>query len=311
MSGTVNLVTTSSFSSNAIPHDARGKKVFFGTGLASSKEESCGFGFELLNTILTALIVMKEVGADSILHEIGTVGYNVSEEQQKRLVEEQLNIIINMTQNLGIEDVYDVELSHSYHELEDFRCAFQLVKEKLNSFMVLPNFQRYGNYTMIQIAQMKFLYKNENAAIKVGWIVGNKPMLAQIGSTEVEQLINKGNLNEYYFDSLYRYVFPSDEFSFIYTNAGMDILDGRRYAPYTVTKSQHRPLLIDPIKKYLSGIPESKYKREVLRFYEKSIVKNWENYFGEIDCYDFMSAGEKLITKLQYIQDKVLGLNVA
>jgi len=286
---------------------AKGKKVFFGTGLASSREESCGFGFELLNPVLAALALMKELGADGVLHEIGTVGYDISEKQQSRLIEEQLNLIINMTRNLGIEDVYSVNLSHSYHNYDSFKCILQDVEMKMRLFSDLPNFQRYGNYTIIQIAQMKFLYDTEKAMIKVGWIIGNKPVLEEVDTDKVEMLINQGHLNEYYFDSVYRYVFPDDKFSFVYISAGMDMINGKKYAPYTVTKSQHRPLLIEPIKPYLSKVPNSKHKRRALILYEKTIVNNWEHLFGEIEASDCISGDERLIIKLQYIQDRVLG----
>jgi hypothetical protein len=292
-----------------IQNGAKGKKVYFGTGLASSREESRGFGFELLIPVLTSLILMKRFGADGVLHEIGTVGFNISEKQRGIIINDQLSLIAGMTRSLNIEDVYRVGLSHSYHDSDLFKSILQDVKMKMNLFSHLPNFNIYGNYTMIQIAQMKYLYTAENTVIKVGWIVGNKPLLDEVDAGKAEKLINQGHLDEYYFDSLYRYVFPDDEFSFIYTPAGMDITNGRKYAPYTVTKSQHRPLLAEPIEPYLAKIPDSKHKREALKSYEKSIVDNWEYFFGGIKTFDGITKDEKLISKLQFIQDKVLGLH--
>jgi len=283
------------------------KMICFGTGLASSKEESRGFGLELLGMVLKSLILTKEHGADGVLHEIGTVGYNVSEKQHSRLIEQQQNLILNMIQNLGIENVYNVVLSHSYHASDLFKSIFQEVELKMFPFANLQNFQLYGEYTIIQIAQMRYLYCTKNTMIKLGWIVGNGPALDVIDTEKAEMLINQGKLNEYYFDSMYRYCFPDDDFSFIYTTAGIDIIDGKKYAPYTVTRSQRRPLLTDPIKPYLLKIPESKHKREALKNYENNIVLNWENLFGEIDTYNHISADEKLVTKLQFIQDRVLG----
>jgi len=286
---------------------ANGKKVYFGTGLASAREESCGFGFELLNTILTTLVVMKELGADGVLHEIGTVGYNIPKDRRDRLVSEQLDIMENMVKNLSLENIYSVETSHSYHGCDYFKCILQDVKIKLHMFNDLSNFQKYGEYTMIQIAQMKFLYESEEAKVKIGWVVGNKPFLEFVDVSQAVMIINQGHLNEYYFDSLYRYVFPDDDFSFIYTPAGMDVINGRKYAPYTVTRSQHRPLLTQPIKPYLSKIPESYHKRNALRNYEKTIVDNWEYLFGKIETPNYISTQDRLVDKLQYIQNRVLG----
>jgi len=294
---------------NIIRDGVKGNKVYFGTGLASAKEVSCGFGFELLNMVLTALIFKEEFGADSILHEIGTVGYDISEKQRVKLIEEQLKLIMNMTRNLGIENIYNIKLSHSYQNHDFFKCVLQDAETKMRPFHDLANFQRCGKYIVLQIAQMKYLYDIEKAKIKVGWIIGNKPVLEKVDSDKVGTLINQGHLNEYYFDSIYRYVFPDDEFSFVYTSAGMDMINGKKYSPYTVTKSQHRPLLTEPIKSYLSKVPDSKHKAKTLKLYEKIIVNNWEYLFGEIKAFGYMPADERFINKLQYIQDKVLGVN--
>ncbi|MCL2050619.1 MAG: hypothetical protein FWG91_02645 [Lachnospiraceae bacterium] len=287
---------------------AKGKKIYFGTGLASSKEASCGFGFELLNMILTALILADNFNADGILHEIGTVGYEISQKYREALVKEQLKCIKNLAKNLCIDDKYTVKLSHTYQESYYFKHIFEEVKNKMSLFSNISNFQRYGNYINLQIAQMKYLYEVEKAVVKVGWIIGSKPVLKSVDENIVKMFLNQGKLNEYYFDSIYRYVFPNDDFSFIYTPAGLDIIDGRKYSPYTVTKSQNRPLLHEPIKPYIIKMPNTKYKKKAIKFYESSILSNWEHFFGEIKAFDEMEDDEKIINKLQYIQDKALNL---
>ncbi|MCL2577944.1 MAG: hypothetical protein FWE27_07840 [Defluviitaleaceae bacterium] len=294
---------------NSFQDVAKGKKVYFGTGLASAKEVSCGFGFELLNMILTALILKERSDADGVLHEIGTVGYDISEKQRCKLIEEQLKLMTNMTRNLGIENIYNVVLSHSYQCCDFYKCILQDVETKMRPFHDLSNFQRYGKYIVFQIAQMKYLYEIEKTKIKLGWIIGNKPVLEKVDSSYVGILINKGHLNEYYFDSIYRYVFPNDEYFFVYTSAGMDVINGKKYSPYTVTTSQHRPLLTEPIKAYLAKIPNSKHKSRTLKLYEKTIVDTWEYLYGKIKSSDYMSDDESFICKLQYIQDKVLGIS--
>gem|GEM_PF-1713853 len=287
---------------------AKGQKVYFGTGLASPKGESRGFGFELLNTVLTALILMKEFGADGVLHEIGTIGYNIAEDKRSILVEEQLNLIARMTGNLGIENIYRVSPSHAYHSSDSFKAAWQEADGKLSLFSGLPNFQKYGEYTVIQTAQMRYLHYQENATVKVGWIIGRNPALERVDADMAARLINQGHLNEYYFDSIYRYVFPEDEFSFLYTLAGIDMLNGLQYAPYTITGSQNRPLLTDPIRSYMSGIPDSRHKRKALALYKKTIADSYEELFGKIVFCNALSEQERLIHKLQHIQDKVLGV---
>ena len=290
-----------------IQYGAKGKKVYFGTGLASAKEESRGFGFEFLNPALTSLVIMKELGADGVFHEIGTVGYHISEDRRNQLFQDQLSLIKNMICNLGLENVYSVTPSHSYQGSDYFKCILQEVRGKMRLFRDLPNFKKYGGYTLLQIAQMKYLYDLENAVIKVGWVFGNNAVFDEVDTDQVVTLINKGHLSEYYFDSIYRYVFPDDEFSFVYTTAGMDIINGKKYAPYTVTKSQARPLLTQPIKEYLEAIPNSYHKRRAMRNYGKTIVGSWEYLFGEIESFGCVCAEEQLIEKLRYIQNRVLG----
>ncbi|MCL2719557.1 MAG: hypothetical protein FWE14_12340 [Lachnospiraceae bacterium] len=285
---------------------AKGKKVYFGTGLASAKEVSRGFGFELINMILTALILTEKFGACGILHEIGTVGYEISGKQCEILVKEQLKCIKVLTRNLCIDDIYEVKLSHTYQGSYYFKCILQEVMCKMKTFNDIPNFQRYGKYIKLQIAQMKYLYEIEKAVIKVGWIIGNNPLLKSVDETMVRIFINQGKLNEYYFDSIYRHVFPKDDFSFVYTPAGIDFVDGKRYSPYTVTKSQNRPLLNEPIKPYILKMPNTKYKKKAIKFYEKNILRNWEYFFGEIKICEEMMEDDQIINKLQYIQDKVL-----
>ncbi|MCL2062453.1 MAG: hypothetical protein FWH03_07530 [Firmicutes bacterium] len=284
----------------AMPQDGlKGSKVYFGTGLASSKEESLGFGFEFLNMVLSALVLKQQLNADGILHDIATVGYNISCISRYNLIKEQLRILRIMTHNLNAQDFYTVKLSHCYHDCTVFKSILQNVRYQMRVFSDLTNFTKFGFYTTLQIAQMKYLYQTQNAVVKLGWTIGNKQVSDTLSKTAAAQLIQEGKLSEHYFDSLYRYIYPQDRLSFVYTAEGTDIVNGKRCAPYTVTKSQNRPLLTQPIAQYLQGIADSPQKRKTLRIYEKTIVHKWELLFGAIETSD-------LIGKLQYIQDKVL-----
>jgi len=283
-------------------HDTK-TKIYFGTGLASLKETSLGFGFEFLNMVLTALVLMRKSGAGGIFHDIATVGYEIPKNQRDRLVKEQDKIIKIIIQNLKLENIYRFKFSHEYHYSEDFKKILKDVAAKVNVFSVLPNFQKYGYYTTLQIAQMKYLYETENARVKLGWTIGACPEHESVNQDVAIRIINQGKLNECFFDSLYKFVFPNDKMKFVYVPAGVDIINGKRYAPYTVTKSQSRPLLTQPIKQYLLCVPNSPYKRKAIRIYAATIIHNWEQLFGEI-------TADTTIDKLQYIQEQVLNTRI-
>lgn len=307
--GELTVITSNSanfISPKLIKDGAKGKKVYYGTGLASSKEESCGFGFDLLNPLLNSLNVRLELGADQVLHEIGTVGYNISEERRNSLIAEQSKMIQRVAKNLGIDNIYSVKFSHSYHDSVLFKEIFKNVEAKMRIFSNLPNFRNYGKYTMIQVAQMKYLYLTEKVRIKLGWVIGCKKPLTRVNFEQATILVNRGNLNEYYFDHMYRFVFPEDDFSFIYTSAGVDLVNGKKYAPYTVTKSQNRPILSEPIEQYLDSIFETKHKEEAIRNYEKTITKSYEKLFGEINIPRYLPNSSESIYKLKIIQEKAL-----
>ena len=280
----------------------RRKKVYFGTGLASATEESLGFGFEFLGMVLTALVLMRDTKADGIFHDIATIGYNISDKQRCRLIKQQHYIINQMIKNLHLKEVYKFKFSHCYHGCDCFTDILSEVETKTKVFWNLPNFEKYGRYTVFQIAQMKYIYETEDAAIKLGWTIATKTIPEKVSQDDATNIINQGHLNEYYFDMLYKFVFPDDNLAYIYAHAGMDIITGKRYAPYTVTKLQNRPLLTQNIKSYIESIPDCYNKRRTLKHYENTIVHNWENFFGEIE-------EQSLTDKLQYIQNKVFGID--
>lgn len=282
--------------------------VYFGTGLASVKEESRGFGWELLTTILTALRLSKRLGSKGVLHEIGTVGYTISLEHRDRLIRRQMEIMQRLLVNLKLDDFYKLILSHSYHDSISYNNIFKDVQNSMNKYIHLENFENIGAYTTIQLAQMKYLNFTECAYVKLGWVIDSHPPLEMVGQIEAEELINNGKLNEYYFDNMYRSIYPDDVFLFTYTPPGFDWINGKKYAPYTVTKSQNRPLLTDPIQEYVKNIPESRHKHRILEIFKTNIVLPFEEYFGEIhtSTSNSDSPEDMIINKLSFIQEFIL-----
>ena len=180
----------------------------------------------------------------------------------------------------------------------------------IDEFSEVENFNKIGRYTALQLTGMKHLYDKEGTRIKLGWITDKKAPLDTVTKEDVVALIKKGHLNEYYFDHLYRYVFPQDDYSFLYTSCAIDLGNGNRTVPYTVTPSQTRPVLNgESIEKFVTALPETKTKKKVINSWSENIVKLFEEMFYPIP----LEKGDKdaaaiTLQKLDYIQKEVLNL---
>lgn len=126
-----------------------------------------------------------------------------------------------------------------------------------------------------------------------------------VSRENVIELINKGHLNEYYFDHMYRYVFPQDKYSFLYTPCAIDLGNGNRTVPYTVTPSQTRPVLNGrSIEKFVGSLPDTKSKKKVIKSWEENIVNLFEEMFYPILVEQDEDNNTTILRKLDYIQKK-------
>ncbi len=286
--------------------------LYFGTGLASVNEPSSGFGVEFLNTVLTALWLQRQLGFKKVIHEISTVGYNIDEETRKRLIAQENFIVENLIRNLHLEGKYQLNFSHNYHNSDEFNDIKRHVDEKLSEFSKNPNFDEIGNYTALQLTGMKYLYDKEGTRIKLGWITDKKSPMESVDKEEVTELINKGHLNEYYFDHMYRYVFPNDKYSFLYTPCAIDLGNGNRTVPYTVTPSQTRPVLNGKsIEGFVTSLPDTKSKKKVVTNWSQNIINLFEEMFYPIPIEDTGDLNLTTLKKLDYLQRRVLNLGKA
>ena len=283
--------------------------LYFGTGLASVNEASSGFGVEFLYTVLTSLWLQRQLGFKKVIHEISTVGYNIDEEKRKRLIAQEEFIVQNLIRNLHLEDKYQLNFSHNYHNSREFNNIKGYVDAILSEFSEISNFSEIGRYTALQLTGMKYLYDKENTRIKLGWITDKKSPMDSVSRENVIELINKGHLNEYYFDHMYRYVFPQDKYSFLYTPCAIDLGNGNRTVPYTVTPSQTRPVLNGrSIEKFVGSLPDTKSKKKVIKSWEENIVNLFEEMFYPILVEQDEDNNTTILRKLDYIQKKVLNL---
>lgn len=289
--------------------EIKSSTLYFGTGLASVNEASSGFGVEFLNTVLTALWLQRQLGFKKVIHEISTVGYNIDEEKRQRLIAQEEFIVQNLIRNLHLEDKYQLNFSHDYHNSREFRAIKEYVDAILSVFSEVPNFCEIGTYTALQLTGMKYLYDREGTRIKLGWITDKKAPMDLVERDDAIELISRGHLNEYYFDHMYRYVFPQDRYSFLYTPCAIDLGNGNRTVPYTVTPSQTRPVLNGrSIEKFVGSLPDTKSKKKVIKSWEENVVNLFEEMFYTIPVVQDQDDNTTTLRKLDYIQKKVLNL---
>lgn len=308
-----NLISTC-LSNNLNNENIGDKVVFFGTGLASSQAPSLGFGIDILGTILTSLKAKRMLGAKEVLHLISTTGYNVSEDTKENIIKKQEEIIKKIISNLGIQSEYRLICSSDFINTPRFSEMQKEIEKKLSIFNDTINFDKYGSYTILQTAICKYLYEKENVILKIGWCVRDTQRPLTVSEDYIRELIESGHLNELYFDEVYRYVYPEDDYSFIYTPPAIG-LDGRCSPPYTVTEYDNRPLIDENIDKYvntyISNMPETRDSRKKLKKsvenWRKTIVEPYEDVFGRIIVSEYISNPQfEILKKLLFIQKGIL-----
>ena len=301
------------------------KSVFFGTGLASTQSPSLGFGIDVLSTILSSLKAKRILGAREVLHLISTTGYNISEDTRDNILLKQQKTIEKIIRNLGLQDEYRLILSSDFLNTPRFLEIKKEIGEKLSVFDDVENFESYGTYTILQTAICRYLYEQEGAILKVGWCLKEPKMLGFISEDSIRKIIESGHLNETYFDNVYRYVYPNDNYSFIYTPPAIG-LDGRCSPPYTVTENDARPLIDEDIYHYfdnyinlINNTDNSKKRRDLKKKIKKSIenlrktiVEPYEELYGCIEVpIDSSKPEMEIVSKVGWIQQKVLEDRIA
>jgi hypothetical protein len=281
-----------------------GKKIYFGTGLASTKSPSVGLGLGTLGMILTAAVEGKTFDTNQILHEIGS-GYNLSSDEQKRLANEQMvnfNKIRDNIKKLTMRDGRKIELSHvlmhENMEKPEFAAMLADVKKRLEKLDAIPNYAHYKDYTEKQTAEVKMAF-DRGAVMKIGWTP--KGTTHDLERTPLADLITGGKINEYYFDEVMRTCYPDIKFGTKYVAGDIDFETGMRKSPYTVTAGETRPLVDTPIHKFMGKIPTAKKKTEALANISKYVVAPFEELYGEISTKS-TDANEKTVNKVAEIQ---------
>jgi len=270
------------------------KIIWFGTGAATTTLRSEGYGLEVLNQVLASLELKRLVGAQFVMHMISNLGYEplIDEMLGEKLLSEQKEQVETMIKSLCIQDEYKLSLLRDHANTEDFKSIREKVEKKLEAFKDLPNFKNYGRYTIWQTTAVKYYYEMENVRVKVGWVKSPEVAPKIVDSNFVRGLIEKSHLSEFHFDSIYRYVFPNDELSFVYSLPAQDFKTRMKAIPYTVTANELRPLWSVPFMKFIDDKIISTNDRKLriktnsgINALNRSIVRPFLKLFSEY-CYN-------------------------
>ncbi|MCL2621564.1 MAG: hypothetical protein FWD32_00840 [Firmicutes bacterium] len=290
----------------------KSKQIYFGTGLASMKAQSIGLGLGTLGMILTAAKEGKKNNTTQILHEIG-IGYNLTEEERIRLVDEQMKIYNKLTDGLYRLKMIDgnkISLKHKvwtpeYLASQDFTKALAQTENILqSSFANIANYATLKKYTAIQTAGVRLAIEN-GAVCKIGWTPNGS--VKDLQKQSIQSLIENNRINEYYFDAVLKHCYPNLEWATQYIAGDVDWETGHRKSPYTVTEKETRPLLDKPILKYYQNNKHLNRSKEAIDDLNKKVVTPFEELFGDLNCKN-NNATEQTIEKLATIQNQILGI---
>lgn len=276
--------------------------MYFGTGLASVSEKSLGFGIEFLSYVFCSFWIKNNFKLNKIIHEISTVGYNITEKERDYLLSEENSIVSKIISNLEISNCYELNFSHEYHKTNNFNAYLTEAKEGLNMFKKVDNYDRLINYLVLQLAGMKYLYEENNTILKLGWMTDSYKHEEKVTEQTIINLFTKGHSNEFFFDSMYRYVFENDKYNFVYTPCAIDLVDGKRCVPYCVNSNQTRYVIgksnLNDLIKSVSG---SSNLSNTLKSWNNNIIDIFEKTFFKIDVNTSLSTDEQTIAKLTAI----------
>ena len=288
-------------------HYAKNKHLgalYFGTGLSSFSKPSIGFGIEFLSYVLAAIGIKRKLGLKKVYHEISTIGYNISEEIKNLIVTRESKLVNNMINFLHISEEYELLFSHEYHANNDFETILRNVEQKLEKLNIYDN-KGILNYTCLQCTGMEYLRQHYDVNFKLGWLTDSIVNIDEISDAFAKELTLVGRLNEGYFDSMYRYIFPNSNYNFIYTHAAYDLLNGNRAAPYNVSQGQCRIVLNGiPIDEQLKKATNSKLLNKMLNMYQQEIIEPFEEMFFKIPIENINNQNV-VIEKLEYIRKNI------
>lgn len=253
-------------------------------------------------------------------------------------IKKEIEYILKEFNKDGIEEKLKAVNPEDLESILNRKKEIEYILELLNAKI---NFEKYGNYTILQTAICRYLYEKEGVRVKIGWCFENNKERPDIVTEEyLRILISEGHNSEFYFDVVYDYVDKQwedrkEQISYVYTPPGYG-LDGKGSIPYTVTDDKVldsssvaeepkyvRPLIsekiflhwcnyMDELKKtgHYSGNSKKNHNKKMRKAFEnwdRTIVKPYEELFGEISLYTESKNSQTISAlKLGWIQREIL-----
>lgn len=261
------LIAKNNTARNLENKPVKGTSVYFGTGLVTPKAITQGLPFDFLGMLLTAEWVRRRTGARKIIHEISdTHGWITFPGDKKRisfLANEQREVLTELTEALGIADIYDCVLASEYRDSPIFK-DIQNEVDALSSGDV-PAYFRY------QSAGNLYFARHRGVSCKIGWLV--------------EDNNKRTGLDERAFNDSYD-ALGLDPLCFVYTWCGWNFDSRRsRVSPYTSILGEKRLMLngvspaVSELNHLIDGCDNGKISAKAMAHLEK-IVRGYVALFG-------------------------------
>ena len=294
------------------------KRIFYGTGLGSFERATDGLGLDVLSLQLSAMKKARDTEADSVLHQLGTMGYSgVPEKDVQRVIYEQMKLFNKMSDNLGklklkdkngkVKSPISLEhyLSQNHFKEPRFEQILNETCERLSEFHKVPGYDDISQYTALQTAQERRFIEDCGVFFQVGWnLGGNKTK--DMDKVEIAESISKRRLNEHFFVQMLKYCYPNLKLGTEYVPADMDFETGNQRPPYTIFVEERRPRINERFSKFCADAKGLKCYDKGLEKISKKILLPFEDLFGEVPSSK-KEEQARMIDKIDQIQDYTMG----
>ncbi|MBJ7450284.1 MAG: hypothetical protein JHC93_08010 [Parachlamydiales bacterium] len=280
------VIKGTSIISNSLLENTSNKSIYFGTGLCTTKEISCGLPFDFISMLTTAEKIKQALNLDKVIHLIADshakTNAFIDEKAVDNLITEQKQILDRACKNLGISEHYKIILASDIDKNKEYTEIF----ESLISNNSIP-VNDVTQYELKEWTDIEYLRRYHNVGIKLSWVIENKK--------------KKQGFDESRFDRDYsKYI--GNHMSFTYIPAGKTFSPARANAcPYTSINDEKRILIKkdENAAEKLATFVDQKVKHTVrTKEYLEHLVNNFENVFGDQYTKDASSKIDAIIQRV-------------
>lgn len=237
--------------------------VYFGTGLATRSELSCGVPFDALQMLILAEQARRITGGAKIFHEISDnhvleTRSDVTAADVSVMADEQRETYRAAARYLGLDSVYECVRASEYQGSPAYAACLQEVENLAGA--------DENAYVRLQSAGNVYFAREKGVGVKVGWLTDDTP---EIKGAD-ERWFNR------FYDAL-----EIAPLSFIYGFSGLTFdVNRTRVSPYTLTRGERR-LRMTPegtgtttqtLQDFIGACGNTKITRRVLAHYAKLVA---------------------------------------